>query len=185
MKNLIIFYFIAGLMIFYFDCERKFLNSVRSAKPSGTSHGSVSTVETPVYKQGMLAVLDFQVDKSSQISLSDQRFLAERAREIVFKSGRYDVVTEENVEILLESNGTSLEQCAEASCELEFGVMVGADYVLTGRLNSIGDYIFVTMRVHNTRTSSLSAATSFRGKGIIEVNQKIEAQINTLLKQIN
>ena len=63
--------------------------------------------------------------------------------------------------------------------------MVGADYVLTGRLNNIGDYIFVTMRVHNTKTSSLSAATSFRSKNIAEVHREIDQQINTLLKQIN
>lgn len=184
-KNLIIFYIIAGLMIFYFDCEKKFLNSVRSAKPSGTSYAGATVSEGSVYRQGMVAVLDFQADEPSQFSLSDRRFLSERAREVVFNSGRYDVVTEENVEILLQSHGTSLEECAEASCELEFGVMVGADYVLTGRLNNIGDYIFVTMRVHNTKTSSLSAATSFRSKNIAEVHREIDQQINTLLKQIN
>ena len=109
--------------------------------------------------------------------------LADYARETMFKSGVFDVVTEENAEIILASYGRELEECVD-SCEIEFGAMLGADYVLTGRLAKSGDYVFVSMSVHGTESARLRAKTSYKSKNIIEARTNLEFHALKLIKQI-
>jgi len=185
MRYFILFYVVTAFLTVHFECGKKVYNAIHMPSHSGPTHvyRSHNSEDDPQPKK-LFAVLDLRPADSTSLNLGEARLLTERTREIVFATGYYDVVTEENVEILLAGYGTTLEECAEANCELEFGTMLGADYVLTGRLNKIGDYIFVTMKVHETETSSLRGATSFRSETVIEVYEEIEVHINKLLKQV-
>ena len=136
----------------------------------------------PVAKN-RIAVLDFRSAKTD-IEEQELLLLTDYARETVFKSGAFDVVTEENAEIILASYGRELEDCA-ASCEIEFGAMLGADYVLTGRLANSGDYTFVSMSIHGTENAHLVAKISYRSKNFIETRSLLEVHVFKLIKQID
>ena len=130
-----------------------------------------------------IAVLDFRSAKAG-IEEQELLLLTDYARETVFKSGAFDVVTEENAEIILATYGRELEDCT-ASCEIEFGAMLGADYVLTGRLAISGDYTFVSMSIHGTENALLAAKISYKSKSFIETRSLLEVHVFKLIKQID
>lgn len=150
------------------------------ANVSSTASVNNEFVQRPAKKR--IAVLDFRSTKTD-INEQELLLLADYARETMFKSGVFDVVTEENAEIILASYGRELEECVD-SCEIEFGAMLGADYVLTGRLAKSGDYVFVSMSVHGTENARLRAKTSYKSKNIIEARTNLEFHALKLIKQI-
>jgi len=130
-----------------------------------------------------IAVLDFRAP-AAVIEEQKLLLLTDYAREAAFKSGTFDVVTEENAEIILASYGRELEDCA-ASCEIEFGAMLAADYVLTGRLANSGGYTFVSMSIHDTENARLVAKISYTSKNFIEARSLLEVNVFKLIKQID
>ena len=156
---------------------------------NGINHGAntpnainVSNKLPPDTIKSRVAVLDF---RSAKADIDEQKLLllTDYARETVFKSGAFDVVTEENAEIILASYGKQLEECT-ASCEIEFGTMLGADYVLTGRLAKSGDYVFVAMKAHETASARLVGAASYKSSGVLDARQDLELHVNKLIRQI-
>lgn len=183
MRYFIVFYVVCAILVVQFDCNRLVNNAI--TMPGPLSSSPVEQKHQADHQGLRFAVIDVEPGVGMELTDEEIRFLSNRAREVVFNVSEYDVVTEENAVVLLAAHGKTLEECAEAKCELELGVMLGADFVSTTRLDKIGDYIFVTMKIHNTSSSSLAAATSFRSKDLPEVHSEIEIHINKMLRQIN
>jgi hypothetical protein len=182
MRYIVIFYIVCAILVFQFDCNRRVKNAILSAPT--VEYSQVEHSPSVKNENIRLAVLDFDPSPDAGITSAEVRFLSNRAREVVFNNGAYQVVTEENVFSLLAAHGRTLEECADTNCEIEFGTMVGADLVMTTRLNKFSDYIFVTMKMHDTASSSLVAASSFRSKDIADAHVEIEIHVNKMLRQI-
>ena len=182
MRYVVIFYIVCAILASQFDCNRRVKNAILSAPT--VEYSQVEYAPSAETEDIRLAVLDFDPSPDTGITSAEVRFLSNRAREVVFNNGTYQVVTEENVFALLAAYGRTLEECAGTNCEIEFGTMVGADFVMTTRLNKFSDYIFVTMKVHSTASSSLVAASSFRSKDIADAHVEIEIHVNKMLRQI-
>ena len=143
---------------------------------------SISSEITAPVTKSRVAVLDF---RSTRADIDEQKLLllTDYAREVMFRSGAFEVVTEENAEIILDSYGRELEECTD-SCEIEFGTMLGADYVLTGRLTKFGDYVFVTIKAHETASARLAGAVSYKSSGVLNARQDLGPHIVELTRQI-
>ena len=118
MRYAVIFYIVCAILAVQFDCNRRVKNAVLSAPT--VEYSQIEYASSTEAEDIRLAVLDFDPAPDSGITSAEVRFLSNRAREVVFNSGTYQVVTEENVFALLAAHGRTLEECADTNCEVEF-----------------------------------------------------------------
>jgi Protein of unknown function (DUF1566)/PEGA domain len=97
-----------------------------------------------------VAVLEL-VNKAS-ITDDEATFLTDQIRNVASQrlpAGDFTVMTSENIQELLPP-GTNLTQCATASCEVEIGRMIGAEYIVTGEILLISGELRVQIKTHHT-----------------------------------
>lgn len=79
-------------------------------------------------------------------------------------SNRYEVITKQNIEVLLQNQGKSLDDVAtcDTECETEFGRLLGADYVISGTVTKVFGKLRVTLACHQTRLDAAKALAMAR-----------------------
>ena len=65
-----------------------------------------------------------------------------------------EVMTRENLFVLLQASGKSLENC-EGECEVDTGRRIGADAIVSGEIQKLGSRFKLTLRLHDTREGRL------------------------------
>ena len=133
----------------------------------------------------MLAVLSLKADASSGLGPDHVAMLTDFVRQLAFKAaGQHEIMTSENMEVLLKSHGTTLAQCAEASCEVEFGQRIGADFVVSGALSKLGSYLFLNLKAHDTGKGVLLSAETVKAKSVDGLVEGLEAAAFKLLASL-
>src|SRR5262249_3140111 len=80
---------------------------------------------------GRLAVLDLR-NLTKDLSPDDARYFTDLVRAAVLKfAPQLDVMTRENLLVLLKSTGKDLANC-EGECEVDTGRRIGADAIISG-----------------------------------------------------
>ena len=137
----------------------------------------------PATSGKMLAVLTLKSDASTGLSSDHVTMLTDYVRQLAFKvAGQHEIMTTENMEVLLKSHGTTLAQCAEASCEVEFGQRIGADFVVSGGLSKLGSYLFLNLKAHDTAKGVLLAAETVKAKNVDGLVEGLDAAAFRLLQ---
>jgi hypothetical protein len=130
----------------------------------------------------MLAVLSLKSDPSAGLGIEHVAMLTDYVRQLAFKAaGHHEIMTSENMEVLLKSHGTTLAQCAEASCEVEFGQRIGADFVVSGALSKLGSYLFLNLKAHDTSKGVLLSAETVKAKTVDGLVEGLDAAALKLL----
>ena len=111
----------------------------------------------------MVAVLEFTGDGS----FDDQQrgYLADKVRGMALRqleSSGWEVVTRENMLVLIQSNADDLASCV-GECEVETGRLIGARLVVAGSLVSFGSNMIVTLRAYETDSGKLRAHEEANG----------------------
>ena len=140
----------------------------------------------PQAKSGkMLAVLSLKANASAGLGPDHVAMLTDYVRQLAFKAaGHHEIMTSENMEVLLKSHGTTLAQCAEASCEVEFGQRIGADFVVSGALSKLGSYLFLNLKAHDTGKGVLLSAETIKAKSVDGLVEALEAAAFKLLASL-
>ena len=101
-----------------------------------------------------IAVLEFEGDGS--IETSGLRFLADVVREAALQNldEDWEVVTRDNMLVLLEANAEDLDQC-EGECEVETGRLLGAHRVVAGSQVKFGSAYELVLRSYDTESGRL------------------------------
>lgn len=120
----------------------------------------------PTASQRRLAVLEFT---NQDFSDQEASYLTDVVRGEALKQALgYDIVTKENLLVLLAANHKILDQCKQ-DCEVETGRFIGADLVVSGSVLRFGGDIKVVMKMHATaeaRLLSTAEATSPQLEGL-------------------
>ena len=133
----------------------------------------------------MLAVLSLKSDPSTGLGDDHVNMLTDYVRQLAFKvAGQHDIMTSENMEVLLKSHGTTLAQCAEASCEVEFGQRIGADFVVSGTLSKLGSYLFLNLKAHDTGKGVLLSAETVKAKSVDGLVEGLDLAALKLLRKL-
>ena len=106
-----------------------------------------------------------------------------RTTSLRLPSGRYQVITRENLLALLPPE-VSLEECTDAQCEIEFGRMVGADFVVTGEIARFGEVLQIQLRLYRTLDGILVSGESGRARSEEEVPDAVEEVTLALLSPL-
>ena len=105
-----------------------------------------------------IAVLEFAGDGSVEESLLG--LLADRVRNAALRrldTREWEVMTRENMLVLLEANTEDLAACL-GECEVETGQLIGAHMVVSGSVVRAGSRIWITLRSFDTDTGRLIAS---------------------------
>ena len=125
-----------------------------------------------------LAVLEFELAKGVDV---DRIYFSDLARSAARKRvPQLAVMTRESTEALLKSQGKTLADCV-GTCEVETGKMLGADYVISGRITKVGSRLALTLRLHDTAGGNLLDSEEARGKSIDELLDAADKAIADLL----
>jgi tetratricopeptide (TPR) repeat protein len=132
---------------------------------------------------GLVAVLEFrsklQGDERKEV---DAGYLADVVRRAALRAGPgIEVITRENLLVLLKAAGKSgLAEC-EGECEVETGRKVGADLVVSGDLLRFGSSLKLDLKLHDTRSGKLLSSTIASGKSVDDLDQQAQRAAVELL----
>ena len=90
------------------------------------------------------------------------------------------VMTRENVLVMLEAQGKNLADC-EGECEVDTGRRLGADLVVSGEIIRVGSRLKVDLRLHDTRSGQLLSGAAATGKNVDELDAAVESAVRQLV----
>jgi hypothetical protein len=158
----------------------------RSTVPSrsATPAPSPPSRRTLVVASGKLAVLDFK-NSAKDLSTADVRYFADVIRGATLKSAPgLEVMTRENLLVLLQATGKDLGQC-EGECEVDTGRRIGADAIISGEIQKVGTRFKMSLRLHETHEGRLAGASVASGKSIDELDDSAIKAVATLFEGTN
>ena len=98
----------------------------------------------PPDERPALATLDFQVGESMDKDVG--RALADLCRDAVQETGQFALVDRQRIaDILGERDFAAAMQCDESACLVEYGQLVGAEKMVHGRINQLGDTLVLAV----------------------------------------
>jgi hypothetical protein len=106
----------------------------------------------------LVAVLDLgcaQAKLSEAESAALTNTIRKQALDLL--SGRYDIITRENLIDLLSAHGKRLERCI-GECETETGRLIGAELVITGTVSDVFGSFRLDLKAHRTDPPTFLAA---------------------------
>ncbi len=106
-----------------------------------------------------LAVLDFQVGESMEADVG--RALADLCRDAIQDSGRFLLVDRQRIaEILGERDFADAMQCDNAVCLVRYGELLGAEKMMQGRINRLGDVFVLAASLTDVATGKQIAKSA-------------------------
>ena len=130
----------------------------------------------------LLAALEFKSKLSGvERAAIDTGYLTNAVRAAVLKSSSgVRVMTRENMLVLLQASGRSLEEC-EGECEVDTGRRLGAELVISGDLLRFGGSYKLDLRLHHTGNGELLAGAAASGETADKLEQAVPGAIQELL----
>jgi hypothetical protein len=147
----------------------------RQAEPAPERRGVLAL-------RGKLAVLDLK-NFTKDLSKQNAQYFTDVIRQASLRmEPGLDIMTRENLMVLLQSTGKKLEEC-EGECEVDTGRRIGADQIISGEIQKVGSKFKLTLKLHDTHEGRLLASSIGSGKSIDELDegaQKAAEELFTL-----
>jgi len=126
-----------------------------------------------LHLRGKLAVLDLK-NFTKDLSRENAQYFTDVIRQASLRmEPGLDIMTRENLVVLLQSTGKKLEEC-EGECEVDTGRRIGADQIISGEIQKVGTKYKMTLRLHDTREGRLLASAIGSGKSIDELDESAQ-----------
>jgi len=112
-------------------------------------------------ESGRVAVLEL----GGVLATEEKAVLTDHIRGSVVDNVGADVqvMTKENMEVMLTDMGLDASCISEGACEVETARNLGVDYVISGTVAKMGDTFIVTIKLHNVRNAQLLGTASAQG----------------------
>ena len=133
-----------------------------------------------VVATGKLAVLDFK-NTAKDLSADDVRYFADVVRGASLKiAPGLEVMTRENLIVLLQATGKDLGQC-EGECEVDTGRRIGADAIISADVLKVGSKYHISLRLHETHDGRLLSSAIATGRTVDELDEGLQNAASELL----
>ncbi|MBS2020793.1 MAG: hypothetical protein JST92_00160 [Deltaproteobacteria bacterium] len=152
-------------------------SSPRAAPAAPSAYGA----DFPSHSK--VAILDFK-NFTQDLNVENVRYFADVVRGATLRAvPRFDIMTRENLLVLLKASGKAAEDC-EGECEVDTGRRIGADLVVTGDIQHIGTKLKLTLRLHETKDGRLLSTAIVSGKTIDDLDGATEAGVAELIQPL-
>jgi TolB-like protein len=129
-----------------------------------------------------IAVLEFDVQKGITI---DRIYFSDKVRSVLGEHVRsVFLMDRQSTEMILNQSGKSLEDCT-SNCEVETGRLLGADYVVSGRITRLAKTWYLTIRLHATKDGRFLASTEASGMTEPELAAKVSDAVGRLVEALS
>ncbi|MCA1828331.1 MAG: hypothetical protein ABR567_12380 [Myxococcales bacterium] len=123
--------------------------------------------------RGKLAVLDLK-NFTKDLTRENAQYFTDVIRQASLRmEPALDIMTRENLLVLLQSTGKKLEEC-EGECEVDTGRRIGADQIVSGEIQKVGTRYKLTLRLHDTHEGKLLSSAIGSGKSIDELDESAQ-----------
>jgi hypothetical protein len=130
--------------------------------------------------KGKLAVLDLR-NFTKDLTKENAQYFTDVVRTAALKAQpQLEVITRENLLVLLQSSGRDLANC-EGECEVDTGRRIGADEIVSGEIQKLGTLYKLSLRLHDTREGRLLSSTQASGKTVEDLDQSAQQAAADLL----
>ena len=130
--------------------------------------------------KGKLAVLELR-NFAKDLKRENAQYFTDVVRQTSLRvQPEVDVMTRENLLVLLESSGKKLDEC-EGECEVDTGRRIGADEVVSGEIQKLGSLYKMSLRLHDTREGKLLSSAIASGKSVEELDVSVQKAAEDLL----
>ena len=97
----------------------------------------------------------------------------------------FDLITRENLDVLLRESGTDLDKCfKEGQCEVDVGRNIHADVVISSQATRAGRNIVLRVSAHQTKTGAVIKKASAEGKDIDELRAQTRGVVRKVLTEV-
>jgi hypothetical protein len=130
-----------------------------------------------------VAVLEFK-SGARELRKEDVRFYSDVVRGAALKlQPRLDVITRENLLVLLQSAGKNASDC-EGTCQVDTGRRIGADAVVSGELGHVGKLYKLSLLLHDTASGNLLGSLVASGGTLAELEASVaQTSLELLTRQ--
>jgi TolB-like protein len=104
-------------------------------------------------KQTVVAVADFATDQGKITRLG--RVVADKMISTLVNSGRFSVLERDLIDRVIAEQKFQLSPFADEGSAAEFGKILGAEAIVTGKLSDLGSVFYLSTRVIDVATGSL------------------------------
>lgn len=148
--------------------------AAQPSPPRSDSTAIAAPVQTRALPlKGKLAVLDLK-NFTRDLSKENAQYFSDVIRQASLKmEPGLDIMTRENLLVLLQATGKKLEEC-EGECEVDTGRRIGADHIVSGEIQKVGSRYKLTLRLHDTKEGRLLASSIGSGKSIDELDESAQ-----------
>jgi hypothetical protein len=91
------------------------------------------------------------------------------------------VVSRENLVVLLQASGKTIEQC-EGECEVETGRLVGADLVVSGEALTVDGIFKLSLKLHATKSGRMLSGSVASGASFDQLDGDVQRAVFELLR---
>ena len=133
------------------------------------------------HAQQRLAVLEF-TGEGANVSHAELTYLADKTRGAALKvldASEWEVMTRENMLVVLETNAADLAACM-GECEVETGRLIGAHQVVAGSIVKLGDSLRLTLKAFNTESGRMLGFEEVSAAGLEELADGISVACGDL-----
>jgi len=131
-----------------------------------------------------LAVLEF-AGTEGVVTTDELAYLSDRVRGAALKTidgEQWEVITRENMVVLLEMNTDDLATCV-GECEVETGRLIGAHRVISGSLVRLGSTLRLTLKSFDTDTGRMLGFEEVRAPTLESLADGVPSAITALFGQ--
>jgi hypothetical protein len=180
--------FAANLACFSRDLVRQLLTEpTTSAALRNTSRPETPAAVTPRPAPeerkplaGKLAVLELR-NFAKDLTHENAQYFTDVIRQNALRlQAQLEVMTRENLVVLLQATGRKLEEC-EGECEVDTGRRIGADLIISGEIQKLGTLYKISLRLHDTHDGRLLSSSIASGRSIEELDQSAQKAGGELL----
>jgi TolB-like protein len=128
-----------------------------------------------------VAVLDFRVTDNA-VTVAEADYITNLVRGAARKalpSRNYLVITKDSIKALLPPD-VNLRDCAGASCLVDVGRMVSADYVVGGEIIKFGQELRVSFMLYDSVSGNLLSSERAGAKKILDLEDPVLSKSKTL-----
>jgi len=127
-----------------------------------------------------LAVLELQ---AKALEADEILLLSDEVRGAVVRAlgGKVQVMTRENMEVMLTDMGIDASCVAEGACEVETARNLGVDYVVSGTIVGMGGKQIASIKLHQTHSGTLLGAERATGADSLELLEALDATVGKLM----
>ena len=129
---------------------------------------------------GKLAVLELR-NYTKELTKENVQYLTDVVRQAALKGSGADVMTRENLLVLLQSSGKDLANC-EGECEVDTGRRIGADQIVSGDVQKFGTKFKVSLRLHDTREGKLLSSATGTGASVDDLEESVSKAAQQLFQ---